>query len=68
MTTYSTPELLAQAEKMIANYMDWHPNAKLPKGLVLAAYADGIFVCDMMGECNMFKFKRLECITTATWG
>jgi hypothetical protein len=65
--SYYSPELKAQAEEIIEKCWDYHPDAKLPDGLILAAYEDGIWVCDTMGECDMFKFKKLGQITSETW-
>lgn len=67
MQTFYTPELQQQAEQMIENCWDWHSEAVLPEGYVLAAYPDGIFVCYAGEECDMGKFVKIECITEKSW-
>lgn len=45
---------------MIANLWDWHPRSSLPEGLMLAAYADGIWVATaepIRGEAQ--KIERI---------
>lgn len=66
--SYYTEQLAQQANEVVEQYWDYHPTPALPEGLLLCAYEDGIWICDPMGECNMFKFKRIERITEATWG
>ena len=41
-----TPELLAQADEIRANWWDYHPRANLPEDRSLVAYADGIWIVE----------------------
>lgn len=65
-------EHVTQAAEMNAKCMDWHPDAKFPfaqagDDLALVAYADGIWVVETHGECNMSKFTKIELVTKETW-
>lgn len=42
--SYLTPQLMAQAKEMVDSQFDWYPEACLPDHLMLAAFADGIWV------------------------
>jgi len=45
-TALITPELLAQADEIRANWWDYHPRANLPEDRSLVAYADGIWIVE----------------------
>ena len=55
-----TPELIAQAYEIRANWWDYHPHAGLPEGRALVAYPDGIWIVEdgcMLDE--LVRFARV---------
>ena len=55
-----TPELLAQAEEIRANWWDYHPNASLPEDRSLVAYSDGIWIVEAGCVLNeLVRFARV---------
>ena len=55
-----TPELIAQADEIRANWWDYHPHASLPNGRALVAYPDGIWIVEdgcMLNE--LVRFARV---------
>lgn len=55
-----TPELVAQADEIRANWWDYHPHASLPAGRSLVAYSDGIWIVEdgcMLNE--LVRFARV---------
>ena len=55
-----TPEVVAQADEIRANWWDYHPHASLPEGRGLVAYSDGIWIVEdgcMLNE--LVRFARV---------
>ena len=55
-----TPELVAQADEIRANWWDYHPHASLPEDRSLVAYSDGIWIVEAGALFNrLVRFARV---------
>jgi hypothetical protein len=55
-----SPQLLAQAEEVRLSQWDWHPDAALPDGYMLASFSDGVWIVDAEADLNRaVRFARV---------